>query len=184
MINIYESTQSMKKTKLYILSLALLANAYAATVALPSPEQQYQKTLANWQTHKFDDNQIRSFVYYWFGLHDKHLDINQSYALLSESNLEMKFPEITVHNKTDYKKWYDGVGSNIKSNQHIVKKLDITMLANHQYRLNVVVNWQGIDKDNKFINLDATQQWLLVDGLSESHPYIQQYNVIGFMPVK
>ena len=170
--------------KILVCLLSMTIASYAAAVQVPAAQAKYNASLANRQTHKFNDNQIRSFVYYWFGLHDTHAAIELTYPLLSESGLLMQFPEITVHDKADYKKWYDGVGVNIKSNQHIVKKLEVTMMPNHQYKLNVVVNWQGIDKDNKFINIDATQHWLLVDGISESHPYVQQYKVVGFTPAQ
>ena len=175
----------MQKLLLLLLPVVLITPSYANTQLMPSESatiEQYHAALNAWSTHKFDDNQIRSFVYYWYGLHDKHAPIAKSYELLSESSLEMFFPEITVHNFADYQKWYDGVGKNIISNRHIVKKLDITMLADHQYKLNVLVNWQGIDKNHKFINIDASQEWLLVDGKSESHPYIQTYRVLKFTP--
>ena len=55
------------------------------------------------------------------------------------------------------------------------------MLPDHQYRLEIIVNWQGIDKNSQFINVEATQQWLLIDGISESHPYVQQYKVVHFL---
>lgn len=175
----------MQKLILTLLPIVFIGQSYAANQPPRQNESAlilYKTDLASWKTHKFDDNQIRSFVYYWYGLHDKHVAIEKSYELLNESNLEMIFPEITVHNFSDYKKWYDGVGKNILSNQHIVKKIDISMLPNHQYKLNVTVNWQAIDKNHKFINIDANQQWLLVDGQSESHPYIQKYKVLGFTP--
>lgn len=149
----------------------------------PAPTA-YQASLNAWKTHKFNDNQIQSFVYYWFGLHDKHADVNKTQALLSNKQLLMQFPDGVIHNAIEYKTWYVGVGQHIQSNQHIVKRIDITMLPNHQYQLKVVVNWQAIDVHNQFIDMLATQQWLLVDGTSDWHPYVQQYKVLQFTPVK
>lgn len=165
------------------LSLVILTSYGLANNQLDSVRLNYDHQLELNQTHKFNDNQIRSFVYYWFGLHDKHLPIDKSMVLLSNTNLLMVYPEIMVHNKADYKKWYDGVGENIKSNLHHVKSLNIKMLDNHRYQIDLVVNWQAIDKNNKFINIDATQTWILMDGSSDAHPLIEQYRVINFKPV-
>ncbi|MEI6055168.1 MAG: hypothetical protein WCR55_03835 [Lentisphaerota bacterium] len=142
----------------------------------------YMKDLDAFKDHQFDKNQIKSFVYYWFSLHDVHADINKSYALLDKDNLYMKFPEITVKNLDDYKKWYDGVGTNIKSNLHYVKKLEVTFAGANKYTVNILVNWQAIDKDGKFIDMDATQEWTLVDPPSKdiTHPLVQKYLVLGF----
>lgn len=145
-------------------------------------KQNYMNDLYASRDHNFNKNQIKSFVYYWFSLHDVHADINKSYALLDKDNLFMKFPEITVNNLDDYKKWYDGVGTNIKSNLHYVKNLEVTFTEAHKYRVNVLVNWQAIDKDGKFINMDATQEWVLVDPPSKdtTHPLVQKYIVLNF----
>lgn len=167
-----------------LLLLAIAINAMADTPTSSSVPVAYQTSLNEWKTHKFNDNQIRSFVYYWFGLHDKHADINKSYALLSNDHLWMQFPEATLHNKAEYRTWYDNVGAHIKSNQHKVKSITITMLPNHQYRLKVIVNWQAVDNHNQYINMLATQQWLLVDGASDWHPYVQQYKVLSFNDLK
>jgi hypothetical protein len=175
---------NMKKLILSgILSIIFNVNCLAVeSVTQTQILSSYKQELKMRQTHKFNNNQIRSFVYYWYGLHDVHAAINKSYQLLCKNNLLMIFPEITVHNKADYKKWYDGVGENIKSNIHMIKQLKITPRPGHQYRVNVLVNWQAIDKNNKFINMYATQQWLLVDGDSDTHPCIQEYKVLDFKP--
>lgn len=145
-------------------------------------KQNYMNDLYASRNHNFNKNQIKSFVYYWFSLHDLHANINKSYALLDKDNLFMKFPEITVRNLEDYKKWYDGVGANIKSNLHYVKTLEVTFTEANKYRVNVLVNWQAIDKDGKFINMDATQEWSLVDPPSKetTYPLVQKYIVLDF----
>jgi len=168
----------MKKIMLSFLIFSLSFTCAA------SPLSQYQQTLQTWKTHKFDVNQIRFFVYHWFGLHDKHVNIQQSYALLCRKNLYMKFPEITVHNKSDYKKWYDGVGKDIQSNVHHVKQIYITFLPNHQYQVDVLVNWQAINRQGKFINMDAKQQWLLNDTQNSTYPCVQKYVVLTFTSAK
>lgn len=167
-----------------IFLLVISIGAMATGSISDSVPTAYQTSLNTWKTHQFNDNQIRSFVYYWFGLHDKHADVSKTQALLSDKQLLMQFPDGVIHNATEYKAWYASVGQHIQSNQHIVKHIEITMLPYHQYQLKVVVNWQAIDVHHQFIDMLATQQWLLVDGASDWHPYVQQYKVLQFTPVK
>lgn len=176
-------TIKIKKPAWYILGLCALFATYSEADNNTKTLHAYEQELCYWRDHKFNANQIRSFVYYWFALHDKHVNINNSYALLSNTGLKMVFPEITVHNLSDYKKWYDGVGQNIVNNIHHVRSLQVTLLPNHSYEVNLRVNWQAIDKSDKFINIEATQKWLLEDGKSNVHPYIKQYLVTSFQPV-
>lgn len=168
----------MKKV---IVIIFLFISSFGFT-AQDDMENAYLNDLVALKDHQFDKNQIKSFVYYWFSLHDVHADINKSYALLDKDNLYMKFPEITVKNLDDYKKWYDGVGTNIKSNLHYVKSLEVNFDGANKYTVNILVNWQAIDRDGKFINMDATQEWTLIDPPSKetNHPLVQKYLVLGF----
>ena len=168
----------MKKAAVLIFML-LCAVAFAEPT---DSKDSYMKDLAAFSDHQFDKNQIKSFVYYWFSLHDVHASINKSYELLDQKNLYMKFPEITVKNLKDYKKWYDGVGENITNNLHYVKSLEVDFDGPHKYKVKILVNWKAIDKDGKFIDMDASQEWTLVDPPSNkiSHPLVQKYLVLEF----
>lgn len=172
--------------QLFLLIMLLLFNFQAVAQTTNAKNTallaRYKMSLQSEKNHQFNENQIRSFVYYWFSLHDQHAAIEKSYELLDKNHLLMKYPEITVRNLKDYKTWYTNVGNNIKNNQHIVKNLEVRMLDHHQYQVDVIVNWQAIDKNDQFINVTATQCWLLVDDDSNSHPYIKEYRVLRFEP--
>jgi hypothetical protein len=169
--------------KMLWLSFVICSN-FIANNALALTQQQaintYLQNISITKAHKFNANQIRSFVYYWFSLHDRHANIQKSLDLLDTQHLSMQYPEMAVRNAAEYTKWYTDVGINIKSNLHQIQQLTITYLPDHRYQINVVVNWQAIDKNNKFIDVNATQQWILVDSTNNKHPLIQQYDVTGF----
>lgn len=174
--------------RLCLISLTLITILFNTNVNATQTQDDivpasYQKNLANWKTHRFNDNQIRAFVYTWFGLHDKHVSVDKTLILLSPHNLLMQFPDGTIHNAKEYRNWYQHVGENIQNNQHIIQSINITMLANHQYQLDVIVNWQAINKQGKFINMLAKQRWLLTDGESQYHPYVMRYDVLQFTPI-
>lgn len=168
---------------LSLVTILFSTHVYAVPTQTTPVPSSYQASLAGWQTHQFNDNQIRAFVYTWFGLHDKHAPVDKTLNLLDTQHLLMQFPDGTIHNAKEYQTWYKHVGESIQSNQHIIQSIHITMLPKHQYQLDVVVNWQAIDKQGKFINMLAKQRWLLTDGASQYHPYVMRYDVLQFTPI-
>jgi hypothetical protein len=82
----------MKKYFLFLISLLFSTQVIAQTSndQNTSAFKQYEITLKKEKHHKFNENQIRSFVYYWFGLHDKHASIEKSYELLDKKHLFMQ----------------------------------------------------------------------------------------------
>ncbi|HBM16763.1 MAG TPA: hypothetical protein DD381_10535 [Lentisphaeria bacterium] len=165
-----------------ILTLVFLMFISLALASQESDKEAYLKDLNASKDHQFNKNQIKSFAFYWFSLHDRHVDINESYEFLDKNNLYMVFPEITVRNLKDYKEWYDGVGKNIKSNIHYISRVNVSFDGSHKYIVKVLVNWQAIDKDGNFLDKDVTQEWTLVDPSSDEvkHPLVEKYIISSF----
>jgi hypothetical protein len=140
--------------------------------------EQYHSAVATQQQNRFSENAIKSFVYHVFALYDKHEDVSKFLPLLSDDDLEMRFPETTLRSKEDFKKWYAGIGDNIQSNTHQLEKLDATILENGKYEVDLIVLWQTLTKDNRCIKFRAHQTWLLRDAKEDSAwPQIVRYVV-------
>jgi hypothetical protein len=113
-----------------------------------------------------------------FALYDKHEDVSKFLPLLSDDGLEMRFPETTLRSKEDFKKWYAGIGDNIQSNTHQLQKLDAKILGNGTYEVDLIVLWQALTKENRYIKFRAHQTWLLRDAKEDSPwPQIFRYVV-------
>jgi|CXWL01.1.fsa_nt_gi hypothetical protein len=113
----------------------------------------------------FNENEIKSFVYHWFALFDKHVEVAQFLGLIAEDGLEMQYPgadKISSHE--DFKNWYAGVGNVIKSNTHAVEHIHLNHRADRKYEVDLVVLWQAVTKDDNHECLRVRQAWLLDDG--------------------
>jgi hypothetical protein len=147
----------------------------------PAPAQdleRYHSAVATQQQNRFNENAIKSFVYHVFALYDKHEDVSKFLPLLSDDDLEMRFPETTLRSKEDFKKWYAGIGDSIQSNTHQLEKLDVKILGNGKYEVDLIVLWQALTKENEYIKFRAHQIWLLRDAEEDSPwPQIVHYVV-------
>lgn len=151
------------------LALTIVVSAVAAHA---EDLEQYHSAVATQQQNRFSQNAIKSFVYHVFALYDKHEDVSKFLPLLSDDGLEMRFPETTLRSKEDFKKWYAGIGDNIQSNTHQLEKLDAKILGNGKYEVDLIVLWQALTKENRYIKFRAHQTWLLRD-VKEDSPWPQ-----------
>ena len=158
---------------------ALVLTILVLGSAAPAQDlEQYRSAVATQQQNRFNENAIRSFVYHVFALYDKHEDVSKFLPLLSDDGLEMQFPDTTLRSKEDFKKWYAGIGDNIRSNTHQLERLDAKILGNGKYEVDLVVLWQALTKVNEYIKFRAHQTWLLRDGKGDSPwPQIVRYVV-------
>ena len=135
-----------------------------ATVALgaePVPHE-YKTELVQQNSHIFNKNAVTAFVYNTFFMFDKHAPVEQFLSNLVEKNLIMQFPEATLMSKEDFKKWYAGIGENIKSNNHTVQSVDVKVNADSTFTARVIVLWQAESKKGEFLTFNAEQKWTIV----------------------
>ena len=139
--------------------------AAQAQVALPGgPSAEYMKSINIMRDNKYNENEIKSFVYQVFSLFDRHVDFRQISVIFSEDDLEMKVPEAKIASQDDLAIWYANVGARIQSNTHAIETLTVTIPKKNDYNVDLTVLWQAVGKDGKFIAQRFHQQWKLVDG--------------------
>lgn len=122
-------------------------------------------------THK----QIHKFVNAWYLALDQHVSAAECAELVAD-NVEMIFPEKTLHGIDDFKAWY--AGGAYSDGEHAVGVINIFFDENHnvvsvdsditgdQANLRVVVAWQASwfeppSAKSKRVSLDATQDWIV-----------------------
>ncbi|HWR29198.1 MAG TPA: nuclear transport factor 2 family protein [Negativicutes bacterium] len=129
--------------------------------APPPPYLQAVKTL---QENKYGENELKSFVYQIFSLFDRHADVSQMLLLFADDELDMRLPEGQIASHRDFEKWYAGIGSKYQSNTHTLERIDVQIPSKGDYRVDLVVHWQALDRAGKFTSFRAHQQWKIVDG--------------------
>jgi hypothetical protein len=121
-------------------------------------------------------NDIKTFVAAWYRALDQHVSSAECAKLVADENLEMIFPEKTLHGINDFLAWYaggtysdgttaPGVINIFFDENHNVVSVD-AQISGNQATLEVVVAWQASwfeapAAKSKRTSLDATQRWVV-----------------------
>jgi hypothetical protein len=121
-------------------------------------------------------DEIKKFVAAWYRALDQHVAPAECAQLVSDKNLEMVFPEKTLHGVSDFLAWYaggtysdgtqaPGVINIFFDENHNVVSVD-AQISGDQATLDVVVAWQASwfeapAAKSKRVSLDATQRWVV-----------------------
>jgi hypothetical protein len=121
-------------------------------------------------------NEIRNFVTAWYKALDQHVAPAECAKMVADDNLEMIFPEKTLHGINDFLAWYaggtysdgttaPGVINIFFDENHNVVSVD-AQISGTQATLDVVVAWQASlfeppAAKSKRVSLDATQHWIV-----------------------
>jgi len=138
----------------------------SSAVALPlgSPPATYLQGVKELQENKYAENELKSFVYQVFALFDRHAEISQLLLLFADEDLYMSVPEGKIDSQREFEKWYAGIGSKYQSNIHSIERIDLQIPKKGDYRVDLIVNWQALDREGKFTAFRSHQQWKIVDG--------------------
>ncbi len=138
--------------------------------------------------------QIRKFVDAWYVALDQHVPVAEI-AKLATDDVEMVFPEKSLHGLNDFKAWCiggtysDGEASpgvfNVYFDEnHTVVSVD-SEITGDQARLRVIVAWQASlfnppAAKSKRVSLDAIQDWIVkrADG-NEYGLKVSSYNAMA-----
>jgi hypothetical protein len=138
--------------------------------------------------------QIQKFMDAWFLALDQHVPVAECAKFVAE-DVEMIFPEKTLHGISDFKAWY--AGGTYSDGEQAPGVINIFFDENHnlvstesdiegdQAKLRIVVAWQASlfvapEPKSRRVSLDATQDWTLKP--SEQNPYglvITSYNAMA-----
>jgi hypothetical protein len=147
-----------------------------ASTPVGSPPASYLQAVKTLQENKFGENEIKSFVYQVFSLFDRHVGVSNLELLFSEDNMYMSVPEGKIGSPQEFEKWYADIGTKYQSNLHTIERIEVQIPAKGDYRVDIVVNWQALDRTGKFTSVRLHQQWKIVDG-SGYWPRIVSYIV-------
>ena len=88
----------------------------------------------------------------------------------------MQFPEGKLQNHADFEHWYDvSVGTNIKNNTHTIEHLNVAVLGNKTYQVDLIVWWQAETMKGEYLSYRFHQVWTLVE--DDQSLKIQKYVV-------
>ena len=139
--------------------------------------------------------EIKNFATAWFRALDQHVPPAECAKLVAEDDLEMIFPEKTLHGASDFLAWYAGgkysdgtsapgvINIFFDENHNLVSVK--AKISGERASVDVVVAWQASwfeapAAKSKRVSLDATQAWVLRS--SRRNPYgleVISYNAMA-----
>lgn len=139
--------------------------------------------------------QIKKFVTAWYVALDQHVPSDQVENFVAADDLEMVFPEKTLHGASDFLAWYaggtysdgtqaPGVINIFFDENHNVVSVD-ARIDGDTAELDVVVAWQASlfippEAKSRRVSLDAHQKWVV--RASDRNPYgieVTSYNAMA-----
>lgn len=117
------------------------------------------------------------FAQNWFDALSLHQSVEDILPYLSDEGLEMYFPDATLLNEADVRRWFDVVGASFTDQAHIVEQIVETPTADG-VDLAVTVIWQATQiSDGTWINSRAQQSWSLATANTPQGYRIKSYRV-------
>ena len=142
--------------------------------------------------------QVQAFAAAWYQALDFHVPTEEILTLVADENVQMIFPEKTLHGVGDFAAWYSGGtysdGEQTKGviniffdENHNVVSVD-SKIGDASIEVQVVVAWQASwfvppAAKSKRVSADFTQAWTLRS--STKNPYglvIESYNAVVVPP--
>jgi hypothetical protein len=152
--------KSFVKRVICLIVLAILFVNFSSFASLPVT---FSDDIKTQNSRLFNSNAGYSFVYNTFFMFDKHLPVENFLKILVNNGLNMQFPDATLKNSEDFKKWYAGVGDAIKNQTHTVKSLEVSYGPENLLLVHVIVHWQAENIKGEYISFLADQNWTLVE---------------------
>lgn len=160
---------------LFLFFTSGLTNAAANPIASPSARNAsvqssssspaiYLNAVKVLRENNYGENELKSFVYQVFSLFDRHAAVNNLLLLFADNDLLMRLPEGQIDSHQEFEKWYSGLGTKYQSKLHTIERLNVQIPARGDYRIDLIVLRQALDKEGNFTSTRTHQQWKLVDG--------------------
>lgn len=128
-------------------------------------------------------DEVRQMVLDWYRALDVHEPLVDVLQYVSESELEMVFPEATLSSLADFEGWYQTVIRVFFDEVHTMKELDISLSNNGtQADVKLVVYWEASRWNppaarSERLMMDAYQTWTVKRSPASGKAVITRYVV-------
>jgi hypothetical protein len=125
--------------------------------------------------------EVQALAAAWYRQLDVHAPLVDVLPLLADDELEMKFPEATLHGVAAFEGWYEGVIRIFFDEVHTLKSVQ-SRADDEGVTAKVVVHWEASRWNppaatSDRIKLDAFQTWRVIRSPITGKAVISQYTV-------
>lgn len=141
--------------------------------------QSEQRNLIVGKKTALTEDDIIQFGKIWFEKLNRHVDVEDIIKMVSDTSLEMVFPEQNIRNHDDFRDWYDAVGKTYYDQNHTIERFGIEI--SDAAKIDVVVVWRAKQiADGISLAVRVTQSWVVTKSLTTGQPVITNYQVLTF----
>jgi hypothetical protein len=138
-------------------------------------------------TTSLTEAEVHAFVDDWYRALDVHVPLEDFLAMVADTGIEFRFPEVTVTDKAGLTEWYNRVTNTFFDEVHETKELAITT-AGDQAEVKILTLWQASvwnppAPKSERIAFHARQTWKVTRSPTTSKPVVLTYIVDSFEPV-
>jgi hypothetical protein len=125
--------------------------------------------------------EVQALAANWYRKLDVHAPLTELLPMLSDQDLEMQFPEATLHGRAEFEAWYEGVIRIFFDEVHALKHVAVE-LQDDEAHVQIVVHWEASTwkapaASSQRIKLDAYQTWTVRRSPESGRPVIAVYTV-------
>lgn len=125
--------------------------------------------------------EVQTLAANWYKKLDVHAPLVELLPMLSNQDLEMRFPEAALRGIVDFEGWYEGVIRIFFDEVHTLKQVAVE-LTGDEAQVQVVVHWEASTwkppaAKSSRIKLDAYQTWTVRRSPESGKPVIAVYTV-------
>lgn len=136
------------------------------------------------------EKDVKKLVTDWYHKLDVHAPMVELLPMLFDKELEMKFPEATLHGHAEFEKWYQGVIRIFFDEIHTLKELNINLSEDKTTaNIKLVVYWEAsrwhppLAKSERLM-FDASQTWVVKIMPETGKPTVIKYVVDDLKPME
>lgn len=143
---------------------------------------EYETLMKAFRSHKFTKNDIKSFVHKVFSMYERATCENEylpaeAFDKIVDENIYVDFPDYKIRNKKEFMEWYKWIHSELNSDDHEIKKVNVEYLSNWKYQAQFFVRWRADFKDGRYTDLLVEQLWIMREEEDKTLPIIEHYIV-------
>lgn len=134
------------------------------------------------------ESEVKQLVDDWYLKLDVHATVEELIPMLTNENLEMRLPEVTLRSLDEFKRWYEGIIHTFFDEVHTMQKLVINT-ASDRADIQLVVRWEASRwpapaAKSQRLAFDAVQRWVVLRSPDSQKPIIGTYIVDSLTPLE
>lgn len=140
----------------------------------------YDALIQQYGERKFTKNDIKSFVHRVFSMYEratvgKERVPAEAFKDLVDEDIHVDFPDYKIRSRQEFLEWHDWIHDLLLSDDHDIRSIDVSYLANGKYQARFDIRWRGECKDGSFTDLNIEQSWIMYESDEHTHPVIEHY---------